>query len=149
MKVGTTLLRAVAVVCTSLALTACGGAMTEEEAAAVEAEALASQEAEVGACTNWTTEWYNTGTPWCEGSTACGSYWECEPYARKDNTESALAGNPEDENIIYCPDGYTPVRYGRDATFTQQYSYRVCFDEAGNYTHTEYQYRNARTACGC
>jgi hypothetical protein len=150
MKAGITLLRAVAVVCTGLALSACGGAMTEQEAAAPETEALATSEAELGSCANWSTEWYNTGNSWCDQSTACGYYWDCEPVWARGGDEASLAGGgQEDENIIYCPDGYEPVRRGKDATFAEQYSYRVCFDEAGNYTHTEYQYRGARTACGC
>jgi hypothetical protein len=146
MKTG--MLRAIALVSTGLALTACGGAMTEQEAAAAEAEALATSEAELGACTNWSAEWVGTGNAYCDESFSCGYYWSCDPWMRGGG-ETALAGGPAEENIIYCPDGYDPVRHGKDATFSEQYSYRVCFDEAGNYTHTEYQYRYTRTACGC
>jgi len=146
MKAGITLLRAVAVVCTGLALTACGGAMTEQEAAS--SEVLATSEAELGWCGTWTTEWYNSGNSYCDESLSCGYYGDCVPYARQGD-ESALAGGQEDENVIYCPEGYEPIRRGKDATFAEQYSYRVCWNEYGQYTHTEYQYRSTRTACGC
>ncbi len=150
MKPGVALLRAVALVCTGLALTACGGALTEEEAAAMEAEALASQEAEVGSCANWSTEWTNSGYTYCGESTLCGYYWVCEPWARKgDSTPSARAGGDGESAVPVCPDGYEPVRYGNPATMAQQYIYRVCWNEDGSYSHTEYQYRYTRSYCGC
>jgi hypothetical protein len=131
MKPGVVLLRAAAVVCTSLALTACGGPMTEEEAAALEAEAsraeavepeaLASQEAEVGACTTW------SAYSWDGSSIACGVRFSCGTYCDE-------YGNCE----------------VNPAAYRQESSYRVCFDEYGNYTHTEYQYRRgAFLYCGC
>ena len=121
MKPGVALLRAVAVVCTSLALTACGGPMTQEEAAAAEAEALVSQEAELGSCANW-SGWYWDGYSISCGvrlscGTSCDEYGQCEV-------------NP--------------------AAYKQEYSYRTCFDQYGNYTHTEYQYRRGSFSyCGC
>lgn len=121
MKPGVTLLRVVAVVCTSLALTACGGPMTEEEAAAVEAEALVSQEAEVGSCAGWSEWLWDGSSTTCYPRLSCGTY--CDEF-----------GNC-DVNL---------------AAYAQQYSYRVCFDQYGNYTHTEYQYRTGGfLSCGC
>jgi hypothetical protein len=122
MKPAVALLRAVAVVCTSLALTACGGPMTEEEAAAVEAEALVSQEAEVGACTNWSSYYWDGSSINCDGvRLGCGTW--CDEY-----------GN--------C--GVNP------ATFQTLTSYRTCYDQWGNYTHTEYRYTTGSYLhCGC
>lgn len=130
MKPGVALLRAVAVVCTSLALTACGGPMTEEEAAAVEAEAaqvsvepeaLATQEAETYACTNWSAYAWDGSSITCAIVLRCGTV--CDEYG---NCEV----NP--------------------AAFQELSSYRVCFDQYGNYTHTEYQYKQGSFLyCGC
>ncbi|WP_277991507.1 hypothetical protein [Corallococcus macrosporus] len=39
--------------------------------------------------------------------------------------------------------------YDKPGTLIEQSSYRVCFDAAGNYTHTEYQYQSVNGACGC
>jgi hypothetical protein len=131
MKPGVTLLRAIAGVCTSLALTACGGPMTEQEAAAVEAEAaqavpveneaLASQEAEVGSCANWSGWYWDGSSITCGRVLRCGTY--CDEYGNCDV-------NP--------------------AAFQQLYRYRACFDQWGNYTHTEYQYtQGSYLYCGC
>ena len=121
MKPVVTLLRAVSLVCAGLALTACGGPMTEEEATALESEALASQKAELGSCTNW-SEWY-----WDGSSTTCGVRLSCGTYC----------------------DGYTCEV--NPAAFKLMSSYRVCFDQNGNYTHTEYQAprQGGFLSCGC
>lgn len=121
MKPGVTLLRAVALMCTSLALTACGGTMTEEEAAAVEAEALSSQQAELSSCGTWSAWYWDGSSITCGVRLACGT--NCDEY------------------------GYCEVN---PAAYKQEYSYRTCFDQYGNYTHTEYQYkRGAYLYCGC
>ncbi|WP_338278651.1 tetratricopeptide repeat protein [Corallococcus caeni] len=138
MKAGVSLLRAVAGVCMGLALTACGGPMTPEEAVAEEAM-LATTEAALGSCANW-SEWTNTGATYCDSRPGCGYEWRCEPW---------LKGGDAQSLIPVCPDGETPVRYDKPGTFIEQSSYRVCFDEAGNYTHTEYQYQSVAGACGC
>jgi hypothetical protein len=122
MKFGVGLLRAVAVVCTSLALTACADPMTEEETAAVEDEALASQAAALGSCANWSGwDWNGHSFTCFPGRLSCGTY--CDEYNNCDV-------NP--------------------ATYRLEQSYRVCFDQYGNYTHTEYQYRRGSyVSCGC
>lgn len=127
MRSGVVLLRTVAVVCTSLALTACVGPMTEEEtvveqeAAAAEGEALAPQTAAVGSCAGWSA-W-----GWDGYSTTCGVRLACGTYC--------------DENGN-C--------YVNPASYEQDYSYRVCFDQSGNYAYTEYQYRSGTfLSCGC
>lgn len=121
MKPGVTLLRAVAGVCTSLALTACGGPMTEQEAAAEEAEALATQEAEAGSCANWSGWSWDGTSVTCAPRLSCGTY--CDEFGHCD-------ANP--------------------ATVTREHRYRVCFDQWGNYTHTEYEYWGSDVLhCGC
>ncbi len=94
--------------------------MTEEEAAAVEAETLASQEAEVGSCGTWSA-WEPSGGEVCRPRISCGSY--CDEYGCVAN----------------------------GGAYQQLQSYRVCFDQYGNYTHTEYQYKSGTTFlyCGC
>ena len=124
---GVVLLRTVAVVYTSLALTACVSPMTEEETAAeqevssVKGEALAPQTAAGGSCANWSGwDWDGYSTT-CNVRLACGTY--CDEFGNCDV-------NP--------------------ATYEQQYSYRVCFDQFGNYAYTEYQYRQGPyLSCGC
>jgi hypothetical protein len=128
MKYGVSLLRMVAVVWTSLALTAClsdmsdMSDMTEEEATAVASEELVSQTSTVGSCANWSGWAWDGTSATCNGvRLSCGTF--CDEF-----------GN--------C--GVNP------ATTKQEYSYRVCFDQNGNYTHTEYQYRDgAFLHCGC
>jgi hypothetical protein len=121
MKLWSCLLSTVAVICTSLALTACVDPMPEEEAAAVEGETLTSQTAALSSCANW-SGWY-----WDGHSASCGVRLSC-------GTDCDEYGN--------C--------YVNPASYKQEYSYRVCFDQYGNYTHTEYQYRNgAFLSCGC
>ncbi|MCY1041286.1 hypothetical protein OV208_08145 [Corallococcus sp. bb12-1] len=148
MKPGTSLLRAVALVCTSLALTACGGAMTPEEAAAEEALALATSEAELGSCGTW-SGWTNTGASSCGATTSCGFYWVCEPFAKEGDPESLVGGGGIEGAAPSCPIGETARRYNYLGRFNQQSSYRVCFNEAGTYTHTEYQYQNIFNTCSC
>ncbi|WP_375760171.1 hypothetical protein [Corallococcus exercitus] len=138
------LLRAVAAMCTGLALTACGGAMTPEEAAAEEA-ALTTSEAALGSCANWST-WTNTGVTTCAPRSTCGSYWRCEPLRNAGDAPS-VAGGPEYRPPL-CPEGEVAVQYYNPGKFNQQSSYRVCFDAAGNYTHTEYQYQSVFSVCG-
>jgi hypothetical protein len=144
---GTKLLRAVVLMSTSLALTACGGAMTEEEAAALEAEALATSSADLGSCAGW-SQWYNTGATSCGTHSTCGYTWSCDYYVRGGESGLAAGGGTE-EQAYYCDDGSPAYRIYNPATFSQQESYRVCFDQYGNYTHTEYQYTSVKSSCGC
>ncbi len=119
MKNRVTLLCATVLGCTSLVLTACGGSMTEHEASTVEAEALASQGAELSSCDNW-SGWYLDGSLICDVRLACGTV--CTDYE--------CAVNP--------------------ASFKKEISHRVCHDQYGNYTHTEFQERKAGfVSCGC
>ncbi|RKG82458.1 hypothetical protein [Corallococcus terminator] len=148
MKPGTSLLRAVALVCTGLALTACGGAMTPEEAAAEEALALATSEAELGSCGTW-SGWTNTGVTSCAPKNTCGGYWVCEPFVRGGDPESLIGGGGSENSAPSCREGEVAVRYYNLGTSNQQSSYRVCFNAAGTYTHTEYQYQAVFSACGC
>ncbi|HZI15036.1 MAG TPA: hypothetical protein VE153_31990 [Myxococcus sp.] len=135
MKRGVALLRWVAVVCTSLSLTACGGDMTAGEPPVVEAEAeaLASQEAAVSSCGTWSA-WYPTGNTQCRPRASCGIYGYCVP------SDSF----PQDES---CPPGQARI-YDTHSTQEEWASYRVCFDQYGNYSHTEYQYRYYFMYCG-
>src|SRR5262245_15045235 len=103
--------RTVALVCTSLALTACVGPATEEEAAAmeeeaaaVEVEALTSQTPSVGSCANWSSWYWDGYSVTCGVRLSCGTY--CDDFGNCDV-------NP--------------------ASYKQEYSYRVCFDQYGNY----------------
>ncbi|WP_375771485.1 hypothetical protein NR798_11450 [Archangium gephyra] len=143
MNSGTKLLRAVALMTTGLALTACGGAMTEEEAAALEAESMNTSAAELGSCAGW-SEWSATGGSYCGSHSTCGYTWSCD-YLRNGGT-TAMDVN---QQIYYCDDGSPAYKVYNPATFSEQSSYRVCFDQYGNYTHTEYQYQYAKSACGC
>ncbi|WP_147450319.1 hypothetical protein [Corallococcus carmarthensis] len=146
MKPGVSLLRAVAWVCTSLALTACGGAMTPEEAAADEA-ALATSEAALGSCGTW-SGWANTGATTCQPNASCGNYWVCERRLKADDAPS-IAGGPEQRPPV-CPSGEVAVMYYELGKYNQQSQYRVCFDAAGTYTHTEWQYQTVSGGCsGC
>ncbi|QSQ28575.1 hypothetical protein JY651_47850 [Pyxidicoccus parkwayensis] len=129
----------------SLAMAACGGEMTPEEAANLENEALAQSESELGSCNNW-SEFTPTGSQFCDYR-GCGSYLTCDPEYVK-NPDAAAKGTGE-ENIYYCPDGSPPWRVYRPGTFAETSSYRVCFDQYGNYTHTEYQYSSTLVTCGC
>jgi hypothetical protein len=144
---GTKLLRAVVLMSTGLALTACGGTMTEEEVAAMEAEALDTASADLGSCAGW-SEWYGTGSTYCGIHSACGFTWSCDSYARGGESGPSAMGNVE-EQIYYCGDGTPAYKIINPATFSMQESYRVCFDQYGNYTHTEYQYQSAMSTCGC
>ncbi|CAM3190246.1 hypothetical protein G4177_33715 [Corallococcus sp. ZKHCc1 1396] len=148
MKPGSSLLRAVALVGTSLALTACGGVMTPEEAAAEEAAALATVEAELGSCGTWSS-WTNTGTTSCAPSTMCDFYWVCERLLKEDDAESILGEGGSVNRPPVCPSGQTAVRRYESGRSNQQSSYRVCFNDAGTYTHTEYQYQTVFSTCGC
>ncbi|WP_253908908.1 hypothetical protein [Corallococcus exiguus] len=131
--------------CMGLALTACGGAMTPEEAAAEETATLATAEAALDSCGTWSS-WSNTGATACEPSSTCGSYWACESRLNADDAES-LSGGPE-HRIPVCPPGQSAVLRYNPAKYNQQSSYRVCFDAAGNYTRTEYQYQTVFSVCG-
>ncbi|RUO90486.1 hypothetical protein D7Y11_24930 [Corallococcus sp. AB018] len=144
---GMSLLRVVVGVCTGLALTACGGPMTPEEAAAEEAS-LATTEAALGSCANW-SEWINSGGQYCSDNRACGLYWYCEGDPMAAAPRSITGGGPE-HLPPPCDDGSYPYQRGKPGLFNQQYSYRVCFDAGGTYTHTEYQYQYAFSGtCGC
>ncbi|MFP2908332.1 hypothetical protein ACLESD_25425 [Pyxidicoccus sp. 3LFB2] len=146
MKSAIKFLRAVAMVSATLALTACGGEeLAGEELASVDTETLASSEAELGSCANW-SEWSNTGQAYCDYR-SCGFRWECG-YVRNPNGDTSARAE-QDENIIYCEDGTVAMRVYNPGTFSEQSSYRVCFNEAGTYTHTEYQYRSVLATCGC
>ncbi|RKH37945.1 hypothetical protein D7V93_41575 [Corallococcus llansteffanensis] len=121
--------------------------MTPEEAAAEEAAALATVEAELGSCGTWSS-WTNTGATTCDSMTTCGYYWACEASAKGDDAGSVAGGGSE--NLIpVCPPGESPVRRYNLGKSLQQSSYRVCFNEAGTYTHTEYQYQYVAGTCGC
>ncbi len=122
MKIRVVLLRVIAAACASLALIACADPTTDdhEETAAAD-EALASQAAALGSCANW------SGWEWDGTSFTCGPRLSCGTYCDEFNN---------------CD--VNPARY------KQEYSYRVCFDQNGNYTHTEYQYRKGNyLSCGC
>lgn len=147
MNLATKLLRGVVLMSTSLALTACGGAMTEEEAAALEAEALSTSSAELGSCAGW-SEWYNTASSYCGTHTSCGYTWSCDYLAREGSDGLAAVGGGE-QQLYYCDDGSVGYKIYNPATKTQQESYRACFDQYGGYTHTEYQHQYAMTSCGC
>jgi hypothetical protein len=146
MKPGSSLLRAVAGVCAGLALTACGGAMTPEETGAEQA-ALATSEAALASCGTW-SGWTNTGTTTCEPNGSCGHYWVCE-WRLKADEAPAIDGEPQQRPPV-CPSGQVAVMYYNLGKYNQQSQYRVCFDAAGNYTHTEYQYQKVSGGCsGC
>ncbi|WP_147447244.1 hypothetical protein [Corallococcus sp. CA054B] len=133
--------------CTGLALTACGGAMTPEEAAAEETAALATSEAELASCGTW-SGWTNTGVSSCQPNSACGNYWRCEPRLAPE-AAPALDDGPQQRPPV-CPSGQVAVMYYELGKYNQQSQYRVCFDSAGNYTHTEWQYQNVSGGCsGC
>ncbi|GMT95921.1 hypothetical protein KH5H1_00400 [Corallococcus caeni] len=145
---GMSLLRVVAGVCTGLALTACGGPMTPEEAA-VEDAALATSESALGSCGTW-SEWSNTGSQYCMDNRSCGSYLYCEGDELAGNTRSIAGGGGPENAPPLCEDGTPPYWRGKPGLSNLQSSYRVCFDAAGNYTHTEYQYQYAfGGTCGC
>lgn len=139
--------RAMAVVGAALAVTACGGEeLTSEELASLEAEALATSEAELGSCAGW-SQWISSGQTTCEYR-SCGYTWQCVPgYAHGGDT--SVRGEQPDSLIPHCEPGTVLVREYNPATFAQQYSYRACFNEAGTYTHTEYQYQTVFATCGC
>jgi hypothetical protein len=140
-----TFLRAAMMVGASLAMAACGGPMTPEEAATLENDAVAQSESELGSCNGW-SEWIPTGNQTCEYR-GCGSYLTCDPEYIKGQDGAAKVN--DGENMLYCPDGGPAWRVYNPGTFNETYSYRVCFDQYGNYTHTEYQYSSALAACGC
>ncbi|MBN9684325.1 hypothetical protein JYJ93_17935 [Corallococcus sp. NCSPR001] len=144
---GFSLLRVVGV-CTGLALTACGGPMTAEEAAAEEAS-LATAEAALGSCATW-SEWSNTGEQICTDNRTCGYYWYCEGDPMAVNTRSLAGGGGPETLPPPCDDGSYPYQRGKPGLSNLQSSYRVCFDASGTYTHTEYQYQYAFSGtCGC
>ncbi|MFP2931970.1 hypothetical protein ACLESO_43755 [Pyxidicoccus sp. 3LG] len=145
-----TFLRAVSVVGASLAMAACGGDLASEEPMAPEADALVQAESELGSCANW-SQWIANGSYTCDANTSCGSTWQCIPGLRGgDDTASLQGGDGEpDEFIPTCDPGYVLVRVGNPGRYNQEYSYRACFNEAGTYTHTEYQYRYVAGVCGC
>lgn len=118
----TVALRAVVVVCSSLALSACLDPVTEDEATSTaESELEAASLAALGSCAGW-SQWI-----WDGSSTTCGIRFAC-------GTNCDEVGNCE----------------VNPASYKQEYSYRVCFDQNGNYSHTEYQYRQGGfLLCGC
>ncbi|QSQ22510.1 hypothetical protein JY651_46620 [Pyxidicoccus parkwayensis] len=140
-----TFLRAVVMAGASLAMAACGGEMTPEEAALAENEALTQSESELGSCNNW-SEYNPTGNTFCDYR-SCGYTWTCDDWYAKGS--NAAAKETPDENILYCENGMPAYRVPNPGTFAETYSYRVCFDQYGNYTHTEYQYSSSLMACGC
>ena len=134
--------------CTGLALTACGGAMTPEEAAAEESAALATSEASLaGSCGTW-SGWTNTGATSCKPNSSCGTYWRCERQLAAD--PAPVRDDGPQQRPPVCPIGQVAVMYYELGSFNQQSQYRVCFDAAGNYTHTEWQYQTVAGSCtGC
>ncbi len=148
MNSATKLLRAVVLMSTGLALTACGGAMTEEEAAAMEAEAMTTSEADLGSCATW-SEWSYAGPGYCGTHSTCGFTWSCDYMARGGGSGPTAMGGNVEQQALYCDDGSLAYKIFNPANYDQQSSYRVCFDAGGNYTHTEYQYRYAKSTCGC
>ncbi|MCP3144637.1 hypothetical protein [Pyxidicoccus xibeiensis] len=145
-----TFMRAMAVLGASLAMAACGGDLASEEPLAPEAAALAQTEAELGACTAW-SEWTATGYYYCLTHLNCGGTWQCIPELRNGGDTTSLQGQDgePDEFIPECPPGTVLTRVLNPSRTDEQMSYRVCFNEAGTYTHTERQYRNFTAACGC
>lgn len=116
-------------VSTSVALTACMTPMTDEEGdedgLAVDEQALTSKTPSettlTGSCGSWSSWSWDGQSTSCGVRLACGTY--CDEYGNCDV-------NP--------------------ASHRREYSYRVCFDQYGNYLNTEYQYRNGGfVACGC
>jgi hypothetical protein len=104
----------------SAALAACVEPVELDDGAAGE-EALSSHSSALGACTGWSSWYWDGSSTTCGVRLACGTY--CDEFGNCDV-------NP--------------------ATFGQESSYRVCFDAAGNYTHTEYQSRRGSALyCGC
>jgi hypothetical protein len=97
---------------------------TEEEMGdelAANEQALTEEAALTGSCGTWSSWSWDGQSATCGVRLACGTY--CDPNGICDV-------NP--------------------ASFQREYSYRVCFDQFGNYLNTEYQYRNGRfIACGC
>ncbi|MDC0710280.1 hypothetical protein POL68_17525 [Stigmatella sp. ncwal1] len=148
MDSGTKLLRAVVLMSTGLALTACGGATTEEESAAMEAETLTTSEADLSSCAGW-SEWYFSGPGYCGTHSTCGFTWSCDYLLHGGEGESKATSGDMEKLAYYCEDGSLAYKIYNPATFDTQESYRTCFDQYGNYTHTEYQYRYAKSACGC
>jgi hypothetical protein len=104
----------------SVALAGCVEPIALEEGLPGE-EALSAQSSALGACTGWSGWYWDGSSTTCDVRLACGTY---------------------------CDDsGVCDVN---PATYKQEYSYRVCFDASGGYTHTEYQYRRgAALYCGC
>ncbi|MBZ4333653.1 hypothetical protein [Corallococcus sp. AS-1-12] len=125
--------------CTGLALKACGGAMTPEESAA-----LATSEAALSSCGEW-VGWSDTGLERCMASSICGTTWVCEPRLTADAAPSLDEG-PQQRPPV-CPSGQVAVPYTNLGMMRYQFQYRACYDDAGNYTHTEYQYRNYASSC--
>ncbi|MBN9684324.1 MULTISPECIES: hypothetical protein [unclassified Corallococcus] len=138
MKPGVALL-----LCTGLALTACGGAMTHEEATAGETT-LATSEAALITCGDW-VGWSDTGVVRCLSNPDCGTTWVCEPRLKADDAPS-LDDGPQQRPPV-CPAGQVAVPYVNSGMMRYQFQYRACYDEALNYTHTEYQYRNYASSC--
>ncbi|MCP3139449.1 hypothetical protein [Pyxidicoccus xibeiensis] len=147
MKSAIMFLRAMTLVGASLALTACGGDLPPAEAGALEADALGQAESELGSCANW-SEWNNSGATTCEYR-SCGFYWHCDGEWLAGAPANDSGAEPDELLPPPCEDGSYPYRVNNPGTFAQQYSYRACFNEAGTYTHTEYQYQNVLSTCGC
>ncbi|SEU05708.1 hypothetical protein [Stigmatella erecta] len=148
MNSGTKWMRAAVLMSTGLALTACGGAMTEEDAAAMEAETLTTSTAGLSSCAGW-SEWYFSGPGYCGTHSTCGYTWSCDYLLNAGEKGPTDLGGDMEKRALYCDDGSLAYRIYNPATFDQQASYRTCFDASGNYTHTEYQYRYAKSTCGC
>jgi hypothetical protein len=127
-------------ICASVALTACMTDETDEDGdesgLAVDEQALTSMTGKTdgtsgnsdgvvstltGSCGTWSSWSWDGYSIECGVRLACGTY--CDEYG---NCEV----NP--------------------ASYRQEYSYRVCFDQNGNYLNTEYQYRKGSLiGCGC
>jgi hypothetical protein len=106
---------------TSLALTACMTPATDDEELAADEQALTSPTTLAGSCGTWSS-W-----SWDGQSATCGVRLSCGTYC---DQNGVCEVNPASNKL--------------------ESSYRVCFDQYGNYTHTEYQYRSGGfIACGC
>lgn len=126
----TTAMQSIVVVASCAMLTGCV-AMTEEEAVALEDEGVALDEQ---ALVTSTTE-----VDLCGSSCGTWSGW-C--------WDGAISCSPRLACGTNCGDyGECTVNPG---SYRQEYRYRTCLDQYGNYSHTEYQYQQGSfLQCGC